>query len=208
MNPAEVAKDLIVLTADTSMSLVLEKLLQRVQHLGFHEVISQVIVHPDRDPGVFRRSHELLRSYSRRYRHAMAICDREGSGSGAPREEMERLIEERLAVNGWDARACAVVIDPELEIWMWGDWACLTRCTRWEGDAAKFRAWLRDRQLLEEGQVKPERPKEALQAVLKSRRVAFSSAIHQEMAARADTTRCVDSAFGKLRSTLQAWFPL
>jgi len=201
-------QDLIVLAADKTIQLAVKRLLARSEHLGFRTVSSIVAAHPDRDPGVLLRSHEFLRQYSRQYSHAIAICDREGSGSeGSPREELERRIEVLLDANGWEDRAMAVVIDPELEIWMWGDWRVLANCPRWHGPKT-LREWLAVQRLLGAGEAKPQRPKEALRRVLKETGMQWSSAIHESMAANADTSGCVDAAFAKLRTQLQQWFPL
>jgi len=208
MNPQQDVKDLIVLAADKSMKLAVDQLLIRPSHLGFSPISSDVRTHQDRDPGVFRQSHEFLRGSVSRYRHAIAICDHHGSGSDAPREELEKRIEQQLRANGWDDRAAAIVIDPELEIWMWGDWATLARRTDWSGDESSLKDWLRSRTLLRPGEAKPRQPKEALQRVLKQTGKPWSSAIHESMAANAVTSECVDAAFQKFKLTLQQWFPL
>jgi hypothetical protein len=207
MIPQQGVKDLIVLAADQSMKLAIGKLLARTDHIGVRQISAEVYTHPDRDPGVLRRSHEYLRQYWRQYEHAIAICDREGSGRDSPRDELEGQIEERLRANGWDDRASAIVIDPELETWMWGDWVALTRSAGWRGDGNSLKEWLRTRTLLKVGEAKPQRPKETLESVLKENQMPWSSAIHEKMAATADTTGCVDGAFLKLKSTLQRWFP-
>jgi hypothetical protein len=207
MMPRGGIKDLIVLAADKSMKLAIDKLLTKTEHLGFREISSEVYSHPECDPGVLRRSHEFLRQHSRQYRHAIAICDREGSGSNASRDELEGQMQRHLDANGWNDRASAIVIDPELDIWMWGDWAALKRCTGWRSDVHSLKEWLRAQTLLKAGEAKPQRPKETLKSVLRENRMPWSSAIFETMAATADTTGCVDGAFLKLKSTLQRWFP-
>jgi hypothetical protein len=207
MIPQQGVKDLIVLAADQSMKLAIGKLLTRTDHIGVRQISSEVYTHPERDPGVLRRSHEYLRQYSRQYGHAIAICDREGSGRSASRDVLEDRMEQQLSANGWDDRASAIVIDPELEAWMWGDWVALTRCAGWRGDVHSLKEWLRTQTLLKAGEAKPQRPKETLESVLRENGMPWSSAIHKTMAETADTTGCIDGAFLKLKLTLQRWFP-
>lgn len=77
-----------------------------------------IIVDPGRDPGVFLRAHELLRLYEGEYAHAVVMLDAawEGSpGADAIREALTTRLKSR-----WDSFT-VVVIDPELEAWIWQD---------------------------------------------------------------------------------------
>jgi hypothetical protein len=207
MNPQPARKDLIVLAADKSMKLTIEKLLARSSHLGFRQVYADVVSHPENDPGVMNRCHDFLRSFTRQYEHAIAMCDRDGSGSESAREDLETRIERHLRTNGWDDRASAVVIDPELDVWVWGDWHVLVKWTGWSGDAESLRAWLTDQNLLDAGNAKPRDPKQTLKRVLRRTQKPWSSARFEAMAAEAETSRCTDPAFVKPRYVLQTWFP-
>lgn len=121
MTPAELPKNLIVLTADLSMQVALKQILRRHQALGICGISHDVIPHPERDPGVLQGAHNLLRAQRRNYHHALAICDRQGCGKEAlSREKLETIIEGNLSID-WDDRAAAIVIDPELENWLWTD---------------------------------------------------------------------------------------
>lgn len=50
------------------------------------------------------------------------MFDYEGSGrEGQKVEVLEKQVRELLEKNGWDDRAIAVILEPELEIWLWSD---------------------------------------------------------------------------------------
>jgi hypothetical protein len=198
MIPSELSKDLIVLAADKSMK----------RDLGIRPIACDVFPHRNNDPGVFKESHNFLRPQCRRYRYAVTICDRKGCGREIlARDQLEKAIEQRLHANGWENRAVAIVIDLELEAWIWGDWNTLATLIRWTGGGASLKSFLIERQFLRHDQGKPPRPKEALEETLKHVQVRFSSAIHQSMAQQAQFAQCVDPAFLKMLATLQARFP-
>ena len=151
--------------------------------------------------------HEFLRTFCRTHAHALVVLDREGCGQEAlPREQLESFIEEALARSGWSERARAVVIDPELEAWVWSDSPCVDRELHWEQRQPDLRAWLRDQGLLGRDAVKPARPKEALEAALRAVRMPRSSAIYEALAKKVSVQRCEDPAFGKLKAVIQGWF--
>jgi len=202
-------QDLIVLCADLDMKLGIGALLARSQHLGFHTIDFQVYTHDMRDPGVFQRAHDFLRPQCNRFSNAIAMCDFDGCGKERllPREQIEARIEQRLQSNGWEGRAAAVVIGPELEAWVWGDWRALAEQADWSGGEASLRSWLIERSLIKEHQAKPDRPKESLRRVLRQTNKSLSSALFAALGGMADTTSCTDPAFAKLVSQLQKWFP-
>lgn len=209
MIPGPSAKDLIVLAADKSMKLALAGLLARHNDLGIHSISPDIFAHPNSDPGVVRKGHDFLRPQCRRFRYAIAICDHDGCGKEpqAP-EQIEAAIEQRLQANGWENRAAAIVIRPELEAWIWGDWSLLASFLRWNGGGTSLKNFLVQQKLLPPDGAKPPRPKEALQSAMRNVQIPFSSAIHQSMAEQAEFAQCVDRAFLKLQKTLRAWFPL
>jgi hypothetical protein len=201
-------KDLIVLADDKSMKLVMEALLGRAVHLRLRAISFDAVAHPENDPGIRLRAHNFLRSQLRNYGYAIAICDRSGSGrENLSREKIEERIEAGLQANGWENRAIAIVIDPELENWMWGDWNVSSEALRWV-DAHGLREWLIEQDLLSSGRAKPKDPKRALKCAAKCSGKRWSSSIHQQIAAQARIDGCTDPAFLKLRSNLQNWFPI
>lgn len=134
--------------------------------------------------------------------------DREGCGEErASRDELEAKIEQALRTSGWNDRARAVVIDPELEIWVWNDSPHVQDELGWGESDHSLRTWLQQQGFLTEGTRKPAQAKEALEAALRKVRKPRSSAIYQALAEKVTLSRCTDEAFEKLRTTLQMWFP-
>lgn len=202
-------RDLIVLCADQDAKLGLEALLARGPNLGLRALDFQVVRHVNRDNGVFQQAHDLLRSQHKSFSYALAICNFEGCGRERrlPREEIEALIEQRLSSNGWEGRAAAIVIAPELEAWVWGDWRTLATELKWPGGEESLRTWLAERDLIDPDHPKPRRPKESLELVLRQVSRSASSSLFESVGSAADSASCADPAFRKLLFQLRQWFP-
>ena len=201
------AKDLIVLVADKDMKLGMEGLLKRPGVLGICPMTHDVFAHPQHDPACRLRGHEFLRSFGRQYAHALVLFDREGCGSDKDRDAIQSDVEGHLRGSGWKDQAAAVVIDPEFEMWVWSDSPHVDSVLGWDGRQPALREWLAQRGFLVEGEAKPRRPKESLEATLREADRRRSSAIYQELAARVGVQSCVDPSFVRLKLILQAWFP-
>jgi len=99
----------------------------------------------------------------------------------------------------------AAVIDPELENWIWQDNPIVEKALGYAGpslreELASTGAW----PLTSD---KPRRPKEALEAELRRRRIPRSSALYRQIAQKISVKNCTDAAFNELRAALQRWFP-
>jgi hypothetical protein len=200
------SKDLVVLIADKNIEGALRGLLSRPQALGVREVSCDLYVHPERDPGCRLRAHHFLTPFVHKYVHALVVFDREGSGRDEEeRAALERQVEGLLSSSGWDDRAAAVVIDPELEIWVWNDSPHVESALGWSGDLS-FKGWLTQKGWLPEGAIKPAHPKTAVEEALRLARRPRSSSMYRELAGKVSTDRCVDAAFLKLKRTLVGWF--
>lgn len=199
--------ELVLLAADKTIETGVTRLLARPQALGCRQFSVRSFVHIGRDPGCYRRSPEFLAGLSGQYEHAVVIFDREGSGAIKSRNEIEADVEERLAAGGWGDRASCIVVDPEIENWVWVDSPHVATSLSWEADV-ELRQWLAGRGLWPAGVMKPPQPKEAVEAVLRETRQPRSSALYGELAQRVSVTRCVDPAFLKLRHLVRTWFPL
>jgi len=205
------AIDLVVMVADKDAEMVMKTLLnERTAALGIRAVTSKVIRDPGRDSGVYLRAQDLLRPYVRQAAYALVILDREGSGRETKMSaiEMELNLQRRLEESGWgllhgQSRAAAIVLDPELEVWVWSrsphvptalglDENGLSQATQGFGR-------------LPNG--KPERPKEAMLAALRAGKKPHSPDIFKELAQNV-SLQAHERAFDKLRDTLQTWFPL
>jgi hypothetical protein len=209
--PFKPKKDLIVLVADATMGFTVLGMLQQPRRLGIRSVAisrEDVPVHPAQDTGCFRRCNDFLRAFSHSYEHAIVMLDREGCGKEQlSREELEEDIEDRLRSNGWDDRAMAIVFEPELEIWVWSNSPQVDEILGWKGNGVGLRQWLKENDFLKPAEIKPARPKEALQAVLRETSIPFSSSIHFNLARSVGFSRCTDPAFVKFRNKLKQWFP-
>ena len=110
---------LVVLVADRDIEETLAKLFRRPESLGLGSFRFEIRRHPGRDAGCRADAANFLRQFLRASRYALVVFDRDGSGSTLSREEIEGALEDSLWRNGWEDRAGAVVIDPELEAWVW-----------------------------------------------------------------------------------------
>ena len=208
MSPAPPRKDLVVLAADKNIEFTIRGLLNsRTAALGIRPVAFDVYPHPERDPGCRLKAHEFLRVSLASDEHALVLFDRAGCGKeGVGRAALEREVEERLAASGWTARAAAIVMDPELEAWVWADSLHVERIVGWAGSSGSLRGWLEGERFWETGAPKPHDPKGAVERALYRARKPRSSALYQRLAEQVGFSTCADPAFQKMRSTLQAWF--
>jgi len=192
------------------MRFAVRGVLGRWQALGIRELAPtpEILVHPYRDPRCLKRAHEFLRPFCRQYDHALVVFDHEGSGAERrTREELEDRVEDRLRQSGWGDRAGAVVVDPELEAWVWSDSPEVATALGWQGRAPGLREWLLREHFLGEGEVKPSRPKEAMETAIRLARKPRSAALFSQLAAKVSLRRCEDQAFKKLTGLLREWFP-
>ena len=207
MNHAPPTKDLVVLTADKNTQFALRGVLSRHQSLDIRKPEADFFVHPGRDPGVYHNAHDYLRVALRTHRRALVVMDRVGSGQeDKSREELENVLERAMSQSGWQDRAAAVVLDPEIETWVWSNSSHVEHELGWLQQEKGLRPWLQEQGFLEEGSLKPEKPKEAMEAALRVVRKPRSSAIYQNLAEKVGLSRCQDPAFLKLKTVLQAWF--
>jgi hypothetical protein len=190
------------------MRRVIDALLGEHEKLRIRQVEAWVFTgDPPYDSEVFLRCQGYLRPFLSLASYAVVVFDREGCGSAGSRAQIETDVEKRLAQSGWQGRSAAVVIDPELEAWVWSDSPHVDAALGWPQRGLQLRAWLAERGFLEPGQRKPARPKEAMDTALRDSKKKSSSALYVELATRVSFERCTDPAFLKLRSTLQSWFP-
>lgn len=206
MNASHAGWDLLVLTADKDTEFALKGLLGRHRALGIRPIQSvKILTHPRRDPAVFRDSHGFLRPFINQAKHALVVFDREGSGERSrDRAQMEMSVQAHLDGNGWSGRSAVVVIDPELESWVWSDSPAVDSVLGWPCGGRALRPWLTEKGLL--SGAKPSRPKEAVEAALRHSRTIRSSALYLSLAQQVSFERCTDPAFLRLRSVLSEWF--
>lgn len=199
-------EDLYLLVADKNMQYTLRGILSRPEALGIREVQYECDVHAGRDGGVRTSGPEMLELQREHYHHALLILDFEGSGA---EEEQGILLENNLdreLARVWADKAKAIVIEPEVDIWVWGSDNSLGNILgRPQGRG--IREWLRSRDFTFTSSGKPERPKEAMEALLRELRCPRSSSIYQRIIREISLHRCTDPSFLRLRRTLVEWFP-
>lgn len=208
-------RDCLFVVADKNMEGTLRGIFSRSEYhrtLGtgpfdFDPHQDLIVAHGQNDPGLYTRANELLRPYVGSHRHAVVIMD--AAWSGAPPVD---AIRNRLGVHlhdaGWTGdTGCAVVIDPELERWVWQDSPHVCAALGHGGEFGDLRASLTDQGFWREGEPKPHQPKEAVEWALRRARLPRSSSIYQRLAGQVSLRRCQDPAWITLVAALRAWFP-
>lgn len=200
--------DLVILVPGKDESEAMEGLLcTRRKSLGIRSVRYEILVHPGHDAGCFTGAPQFLRMYQGRADHALVLFDHEGSGQeGRSCPEVEDHVRQRLASSGWGGNADVVVVRPELEAWVWSDSPKVDEALGWRGHQPSLRVWLREAGYLTEGQTKPSRPKESLEAALREVRMPQSSALFRRLAEEVGLERCSDTSFLRLKEILRRWF--
>lgn len=200
--------DLVVLLPGKDEKAMIGGLLGRAPSLGIRPVRHEVVTHPQHDPGCYRSPEALLRLHQKRAARALVVFDHEGSGQEhRPAAEVEEEVRGRLRRAGWEDRAEVVVLQPELEVWVWSDSPVVDEALGWDGRDPPLREWLRERGFLRPGEAKPARPKEAVEAALREVRIPRSSAIYGRIAERVSVKHCTDPSFHRLKQVLLEWFP-
>lgn len=199
--------DLVALVADKNMEHALRGILSRHQAIGIRPIEFEIYVYPDRDAGCYNQGATFLHSISHTFRHAILLLDRDGSGrEHRSRDQIENQIEEQLCFRKLDERTRVVVIEPELENWLWSASPHVSAALGWDSPAT-LRNWLETQGLWGSTAAKPKSPKEAVEAAMRQSRKPRSSAVYLTIAQKVSLSNCEDPAFGKLLTTLRAWFP-
>jgi hypothetical protein len=200
-------KDLIVLVADKNMEFLMRGLLPRVSIIEHTREFSyDIIVHPYRDPGVLLESHDFLRPFTDKFSFAISMLDFSGCGQEEQsRNILEQQIENNLFRSGWNERACAIVIYPELENWLWVNEVRISEAISWENGRGIYE-WLHNNGWKNADNPKPDHPKEAFEAILRLSNTPRSSAIYLDISSKASYQNCQDTAFHKLINRIKVWF--
>ena len=204
-------RELIILAADGTMVAVLRAFFER----PFHHALAcapfdlnptdDIFNNPlEKDGGVHRRCHEILRPYLRTHKRALVILDQQFGGE-RPADHVRMEIEQLLDANGWHGCSAAVVIAPELEVLLWQDNVNVEKALLHRGEPL--------RQLLAQdggwpgGMTKPPAPKELMQALIRKNRAGAPMSVYTQIVRTASTAGCIDPAFHRIRDALRAWFP-
>ena len=202
---------LIALVADRDIQETLTELFRRPESLGVRRFGFEITRHPGRDGGCRADAANFLRQHLRTFHHALVVFDRHGCGSNVSREEIETTVQQDLHRNGWEHRCRAVVIDPELEAWVWSGSRVVSEALGWGHRYNELLSWLTENGLWHEECPKPIDPKQAMGRALEgappATRQRRSARVFGEIAAEVSFAGCQDAAFQKLLSTLREWFP-
>lgn len=202
-------KDLVILAADKDTEFAVRGLLSRHHSLGISKPDYDLYVHSKHDPGCLIGSPDFLRIFVNSHHRALVIFDREGCGKeNLSREEIERDVENRLTANGWDDRCSVIVLDPEVEIWVWSDSPHVDRILGWENRQPSLNEWMTNQGHIRPGDIKPSRPKEVFLQALRMSEIPKSSGLFQQLAKSVSLDGCIDPSFQKLRTLLRGWFPI
>jgi len=202
-------KDLIVRAADQDMEQALIGLFSRPESLGTRKIVFDIFVDSARhDPGCFKKAHNFLRPFIKQYAHALVLFDHYGCGQERQSvETVQGIVENDLSSSGWRDRSAAIVINPELEIWVWSDSPNVAECLGWQTSYGDLRDWLERENHWPSNQTKPTRPKEVMRMVLRRTNTPRSARIFKELGERVSLRRCEDPAFNRLCTVLRNWFP-
>ena len=203
-------KDLVILAADKDLEFALRGMLSRPEALGIRpvEANTDIFVEPEHDPACALRGVDFLDNLSEQYHYGLLIFDYEGSGKEATApQELQKKLNAEFVSSKWGERARAIVLSPELEIWIWNDSPHVDEVVGWKNRNPKLRPWLIEQDYLQEGEAKPARPKEAFEAALREARKPRSASLYQQIAERVSLRRCTDTGFLELKGILSNWFP-
>lgn len=215
-------RDIVWLIPDLECQATIKGFLERPDfHLSlecgaFHFSIQDDLLRDaqGKDPGVWKRAHEFLRGKQYTHRYAVIILDNAWEGSPGP-IRIEQNIVRNMRSCGWDqARFEVIVIDPELETWIWQDSPLLdqafehVRPPSLRQKLATVTHKSSGQVLWPQGEPKPPDPKEAVETVLSMYRLGPASPVFNEIASKVGVGQCQDPAFQKLIAALQRWFPV
>lgn len=192
---------------DKNTESTVQGALSRPAALGIRAISYQVLVDQGRDGGVRRRGAQVLAAQHDRFSNALLVLDYEGCGADVPAHELEIQLDAALAP-AWGNRAKAIVIEPEVDVWMWGAETHLREMVDWQFEDVGLRDWLVEQAFVFHDSGKPARPKEALEAAFRRTRTPRSSARYRYVAERISLARCTDPAFIRLKAAMETWFGL
>lgn len=199
--------DLFCLVADTNMKAVVEAVLARHESLEIRPILAKVDVHPHRDSGCYHDPVPFLRSRRQEAHHGLVLLDRAWNAPQKPIDMLEADVEVALRQLGEGWAKC-IVIDPEVEAWLFRRSPVLDEELGWRQREPSLARELAERNLWPEGAAKPPDPKAAIEWALARTKKPRSSSIYRAIASRLGLRGCTDPSFQRFVQMLQAWFPL
>jgi hypothetical protein len=207
-------RDCLFIVADANMEHTIRGMLARERYeltlqcarFAFDARLDLLVAVGDNDPGLFQRIESYARPARVSHAHLVVMIDAEWAGSPG-RAQIRDHVTAGCVRSGWSARdLVAIVMDPELESWIWQDSPVVEAALGHTGpslrqELAASGAWPL-------ASTKPLRPKHALEAELRRNRIPRSSSLYRKLAERVSVKSCVDPAFVELQAALQRWFPM
>ncbi len=197
-------KDLVLLVADKNMQFALQGALSRPLALGIRPISYEFRSHMGRDGGVRTTGASVLAGEAVRFHHALMLLDIQGCGQENDPAGLEHELDRQLHLV-WDERGKAIVIEPEVDVWLWGADNALREAVQWP-EHGPIRDWLQGKGFEFNAEGKPMRPKEALDAMRPVHKQPRSSALYEKITRRISLKNCTDAAFVRLRTQLATWF--
>ena len=199
--------DLVVLVADNDIKVVVDALLDRPKAIGIRKILWETIKEKDRDPGCANRGANNLSGLRCKFQHALLIFDYEGCGvTKITSRQLQADLNQKLEQN-WGCRARAIILSPELEAWVWSGSPHVSNILGWKNEHTSLRKWLEVENWITKGKLKPDRPKEAFEAVLQKVGRARSARLYEELATKVSVKKCQDESFLEFKQILKKWFP-
>lgn len=114
-------KDLCIWVADAETGAFLKALLGRPRALNIREIECDFERHTGRDSGMVTNGPELTRQMKRFYRKTLLVLDYHGCGreNRQPAKQVAEEMQGRLDVVTWQGKSSVVIVEPELERWLW-----------------------------------------------------------------------------------------
>lgn len=208
-------RPLVILVADGTMRAVFQAFFRRSQFFSTlqcapfdFDPMTEVLFDPIRakgwDGGVYKRCDAILRGYQRTHDRALVVIDQQFGGE-CPSIQVRDEMLDRLRRSGWrDGAVQVVVIDPELEVWLWQDNGNVQQALRYQGPLRQ--------DLIGSGEwpqevPKPLQPKDTMLRLIRMTRAGTAMAVYAKIASKVSVNGCTDSSFAAFRSTVQGWFP-
>ena len=199
-------KDLLIVVPCKNTQFTLRGGLSRPEAIGIRAVSYEIVVHSNRDPGVRTTGAALANLRRAQFQHALLVFDHEGCGAeeNTP-DELQQQIEAELQPV-WGESARVVVINPEVDVWLWGSDNALAGVLSWPSDKGGIREWLTAQgwQFGQKG--KPVRPKEAFEKLREIHKQPRSSSLYETIAGKLSLKNCSDGAFQRIAEILRQWF--
>lgn len=203
-------RPLVILVADGTMQAVFRAFFRRERFAdslgcGNFDFSPNDVVHDPRhtDGGVHLRCQELLRPFLQTHQRALVVLDRQFGGE-LPALQIRAEMLQRLQRSGWQDRVDVIVIDPELEVWLWQDNPHISRFLRYSGnlraDMTRSGDWASDAP-------KPHNPKDLFARLIRAGRAGTPMAVYSAIAGNVSIKGCIDPSFLAMRDRLRVWFP-